>query len=836
MGRPLRLEPDNPDKIALIVQIKYPPKAGRVDYLAEMVFGFEQVMSGVVIGPERAGPEQGSTGKPSGGTPDNAPDNDFSGRLQDLPDDLREALQPLGRPLAEVLVASDDFNRHRYVRPEGYDTSVSDLLEHFPGIRREWFNEKLDGFKYLDPETGELATGIPYALIWAMSPERERSSERYYDSALVAAFLEKTDVPKIAGSETLSGDQLATRLGIPPSLVTVAARELKIVITEKSLIPGRHTRPSWRYSSEQIGQITDWVEALPVADDTKVWFSELSSAYGRFAHQYRDRRQMKTVQMRHPADSGMNGSGPYIDIDDAAAVRQEHARITGLMATTRAFQDIVRRTGMAKETLLRSMTPEERAAFDDTSNRFHEIGGSASKKPLRHLPISLADALEARLLGEHLSPHEVTRQQLAEWMGMSQGRVAQLLPTHQLGTKRLGPRNSQVAIYHISSLGLLADHYQKDGRGQGHVKDAGMLEQLATIDYSQLPALGEPSTEEQRAYARTVQLTILNISEESLRAAPQPETPPLPPPAAAESKSAGPAPAPVPGPGFAAQAAPDTAAKPEPPASPAPELAFVAPELDEPEPVEPEVVTPEPKATFEIPVLEPLPGSVGLDVIMDLTERSFRAVNNMVMQLGLSDYLRAGTLPPEHAELVISALSGGKKADGHQTATTAPAQQHADGVVQDIGPESAVRVSNTGAEKPTEDDPDPTHWRNVEDVMADLRCTPAALTYLVAGDRRSGPRIRRTDEGVSQIHTGLLERIRAATRRTSQSQTGWMSHARLAENVSIPSEELSAWMRDHRIAISQGEVQVARRSGQAAEFEVMYSERVWRKAMHAQPD
>jgi hypothetical protein len=325
MGRAFRLEPANPNKIATIVQIKFLPQIGHNDYSAEMAFGLEEVVTGITLGPETA-PTR------TGGAPRRTPDPELQRLLSRLPNTLRDALQPLGRPLAEILIAPNDPRYNRYTRPAGFDTSVSDLMEMFPGISRQWFHYHLDRFRHTEPDTEEVAIGIPHTLVRAMSPAAPIPAERFYDSEGVQRFLEKVDVPKIAGAESLGPDSLAQRLGVPVTLVLLGARTLGIVKTEKAMTPGKGAKPGTRYNGAEIAQISKWVEDIPIADDTKVWYTELTRQYGKFVSTYFTRTGVSTQTLRHPPDAELNGIGPYVDIDDADAMKAEYARNCGANA------------------------------------------------------------------------------------------------------------------------------------------------------------------------------------------------------------------------------------------------------------------------------------------------------------------------------------------------------------------------------------------------------------------------------------------------------------------------------------------------------------------------
>lgn len=515
MGRGLRREPANPDKIALIVQIKYPPRAGRVDYSAEMFFGLEEIMTGITLGAgvgyaspsSSAASASGDASRPAPGRPE--PDPAWTELLEKLPDDLKTALQPLGRPLSEVLLAPDDPRYNKYVRPPGYTTSVGQLMEQFPGVPRQWFYDNLDHFHYTDPETGERRTGIPRVLICALSPDAQPPADRYYHTAGVAKFLQTVDVPKIVSAESLSAKKLAQRLNVPVTLVKLGARTLTIEAEDNTLIPGAPAKAGRRYNAAEIARISAWVEAIPVADDTKVWHADLVRQYGRFAETYFARARVSTQLLRHPPDSGLNGIGSYVDIEEADAMKTECRHITELMLTHRSLREIVRRCKVPADTVLGHVTPEEQAYLDDSALKFSGIG--TAKRDARHLPIPVADKLEARVKDQRLGPVEVSRVAVAGRLGISESRLEQLGAGYRLGAKRIGPRNARSAIYHIAVLRMLAKYYL-DNKSK-----SADTTWLWEIDFSKLPRRGENPTPEQEKYARYVQRTILGIENRLLR-------------------------------------------------------------------------------------------------------------------------------------------------------------------------------------------------------------------------------------------------------------------------------------------------------------------------------
>jgi superfamily II DNA or RNA helicase len=874
MGRTFRLEPDNPDKIALLVQIKYMPVEGRTDYTAEMAFGFDQVMSGALIGPGlNLGGTGGAGGEGGNGGGSSAARDAMKKFLDSLPPELRRPLQPLGRPLSEVIIAPRD--RERYERPPGFDTTIDDILVRYPGFRDWWFRDKLSAYTFTDAN-GSETTGVPSVRVASILPD-QTGTTRYYHTATVEAFLAETDIPKVLQGESYSKGQLGQKFGVPPSLVVVAARETGIVLEEKvkgEVSNARAGRAGWRYSAEQAVTIGDWINAIPVAEDTMAWVGELTREYERYARNYFSNNNIPAETRRHPPDSGLNGIGLYVEQTDAQAMRNEHARIKALMAQTTPFRDIVNTSGVARETIREAMTPLERAWYDSPDMIFVEIGGE-SRRSAHHLPKDVAAALLERVSDNKIRPHEVSRRALADWMGISESRVRQILDDVPYSKKRIGPRGSQMAVYHISALQPLAESYRENGRGQTKEKDPAMLARLDAIDFSRLPQLGQAATVEQQEYARTIQLRELGLPETALgavhrsepaasRAAPEqpPATPPAPvaplalvtpAPAPAEPASSTPPTPEEP----AAPAAPETPAEPAAaaPAAPQPETPPLtvppaapveAPAKKIPKKAATAKKAPPPpapvKAESQPPAAEPpaatttagIPesGPMTFAEIMAHTGRSHDAVRNMLAQLGYTDDFANGLLSEDKTLLVVRALSGGKKRPAAAVPSSAARPQPENrGVVQSMDTPSAVHVRHEGEQQSVEDT-DPSHWQTVEQIIASLRCTPAALSQLVAGDnQKSGPRLRRNAEGLVEVHNSLVDRLRASARRLRSSSDGWMRNEVLAQQLGIPPEEVPKWMYRQGITVGQGESRVARYTGQKFDYEVIYGERVWRMAL-----
>ncbi len=515
MGRTFRYEPDNPDKVATIAQIKYAPEVGRVDYTAEMAFGFDEVMSGVTIG-LRPDSESGTT-EPSGRVRARPEDRDFLRRLAELPDELQAALAPAGKPLVDLLVAPNDPRYNRYVKPEGYDTSIADLLSRHPGISREWFHVNMGKFTYQDPTTGEEVIGVPYAFIRSILPESGARGERYYDTKGVELFLSQVPVPKVAPAQSFTSRGLGQYLGVPETLVEAVARKLEIVIEEKTLSPDRKSRgrPGRRFTGDEITRITEGINNIPIADDTHVWFAEITAQYGQFATAYCARKGIKSQPLRHPDDSPANGIGYFIDEGDARAIRAEHARLTGVMETHRSINAIAKRVGVNRMTVVRSLTDDERVYLDDPDLTFTPL--NARSKPVRHVPNEVADAIEARLAPK-LSNTEVPRRALAQTFGISEGRVAQLVGGYGAGRRRLGSyQGASQVVYHIHALASLIDFY-KSGRGRGN---AELPQAILDIDLDRLPKPGQEPTIPQLAYVDTVRQAILGINPALLGPSPR---------------------------------------------------------------------------------------------------------------------------------------------------------------------------------------------------------------------------------------------------------------------------------------------------------------------------
>ncbi len=803
MGRLFRFDPNNPNKVAIIAQILFEPEAGKRPVVtAEMLFGFNEITAGIIgtddieaiiaaakqiddeAEPAASGPATSgrSTARTASGK--SAEDDDLQRLMDGLPVDVREALQPAGRPLVEVVMADDDPARDRYIRPEGYETTFAQLAEDYPGISRWWWKNNLAKFVYQDEDNGQMRKGVPSALVYSFTSE---VGVRYYHTETVQKYLDTHTIPKVAQGETWSEDQVGVLLGIPPSLVTVGARECGIVLTEKIKPAVPHSKAGWRYTSQHVDQIVAWLETVPVADDTVEWLTALTSECGdNFVTAFLGARNVRPVRQRHGPDSAYNGVSVFVPADIARELRAEHARIADLMPVTRSVPEIARRTGVMVATVLSNMNEEDQGQYQDPGLRFIPHGG---KKATRHLRLPNADALERRLTEVYVEPWDLPRSYFAEWCGLTESGANRHVKNGTV-QKRLGDAGNSVAVHHIADLETFATHYRTKGRGRAGTKDPEMLAKLDLIDYDRLPKPGEPVAAEQAAYARKVQIELLGIPEAMLR------------PLAVAEPEAAPEPEPVPAP------------EPAPPAPSGPAPA---------EPTE-QVAGPVPLPPQAAPALEPAPPQsdhpdlvLSLDAIAAATGRSRAAVNGLVAQLGYAGLVAEDRLPFNIATAIIGGLRGGKRGSNGSAQLPLPE------VVRRAKPEAA----------PASEDTNPAHWQAVGDFMAGLTCSPVAFKRLLAQDRTPGNRLRKLDDGTQQIHRELAYRVETAAKGAKSVESGWMFNGQLAKNLGVEAVDLPAWLQAHGVVPGQGESRVARSSSLSTKYDVIYAARVWRTAMQA---
>jgi len=831
MGRGFRIEPDNPDKIAYIIQIKYPKPGSRAnDYLAEMAFGINHVTTGITLGIDLGrkleSPESDVPGL--GNEPKQKRDAGLERLLAGLPQELLEALQPLGRPLAEVLIAPDDPRYGQYVPPPGYSTSLTSLTKRYPGLAPQWFRNQLDHFKRAQPGPQDPAIGVPHVTVRNIAPD-QLSREQYYLTEGVEEFLRKVDIPKVVAATSVNPQTLADQLGVPVTLVELGARTLNIDLTKKAIVPGAGVKPGARLDPEERGKITRWVQAIPVADGTKVWNAELTRRYGQhFVATFFGNRGIEVQPMLHPPDSDQNGIGMYVDVEDVAALKAEHLRIVELMLTHRSLPEIVRRTGMASRTIINSLTDEERRYLEDPNLRFTHIGGA--RKPARHLPNEVADRVETRLLNSQLKPHEVTRAAVAQWLGISQGRVAQLARDQKLPARRLGLRNLPIAIYHVSALAVLADYYRQGNR-RGDAEQ--LLERLSQIDYAQLPARDAEPTPEQEAYCRQVQ-QLMGIAER-----PQPATPPSDTPAAEQGT----------------KPADDTLTASErwmPYEQVLTELSCTPAELanfitmtsalgegvrrldNGASEIRADYVSKMQAIALDNKADAAQARTISLDKVAEQVGRSVGAVMNVVKQLGLETEVHHGQIPQEMGAEILRFLTGGKKADRPTQPTDATPVTAATEASPAAGAVVSVILA-PGRER----DEDGVIWRNIEGehgILAELNCTPTAFAFLLDEDKKKGPRTRQNESGIQQISMPLLERIQRAIKRLKSFDTsGWMTHEKVAENMQLSPDELTLYMHEKGIFFGGGDLAVRRNVMRHGRLELLYSKTAWGKVLITQP-
>ncbi|HSX35226.1 MAG TPA: DEAD/DEAH box helicase family protein [Candidatus Saccharimonadales bacterium] len=301
-----------------------------------------------------------------------------------------------------------------------------------------------------------------------------------------------------------------------------------------------------------------------------------------------------------------------------------------------------------------------------------------------------------------------------------------------------------------------------------------------------------------------------------------------------------PAPAPAPAPAVRPDTAPATASK--------------TPERPQPQ-----------KAASET---KPFPDDVptmALDEIAAQSGRSPGAVQNCIRQLGLEDDVRAGKLRAEDGEQVVLLLGGGKRAKqaaAPQTAGTAPTAAETPAAENAAAPTAvtpqaaappltsppAVTTvkSTTKAAAPPPETKEPAAsgraegttsdivWRDLSEVLAELKSTASAFAILNRDIHFNPPRVRTSVDGEPvppQINAQLIPRLRQAihTLRPFDS-TGWMTHERLAENMGVEPNKLVEYMRTNGVMPGERDVRV-RRHSLTGTVELMYSENRWKKVL-----
>jgi hypothetical protein len=224
---------------------------------------------------------------------------------------------------------------------------------------------------------------------------------------------------------------------------------------------------------------------------------------------------------------------------------------------------------------------------------------------------------------------------------------------------------------------------------------------------------------------------------------------------------------------------------------------------------------------------------MALTELAALTGRSLPAVRGVVRQLGFEGRIEHGTLPRQNALSIAAVLAGGKqaRATAATTATAAGTATDAKRLDTTQGTPSEAKVPQPTPLQSAEE-ADYSDWTAAAVAMTRLRCTGAALSYLVASDSEHKRGVHRTEDGETLLSPALIGRIVATSRRIRPSDDGWMRHEVLARNMGVPPQGLASALRERGVGIGAGDARVVRLSGSAAyDFDVSYSPRVWRRAV-----
>jgi hypothetical protein len=127
-------------------------------------------------------------------------------------------------------------------------------------------------------------------------------------------------------------------------------------------------------------------------------------------------------------------------------------------------------------------------------------------------------------------------------------------------------------------------------------------------------------------------------------------------------------------------------------------------------------------------------------------------------------------------------------------------------------------------------------WLTPAGAMQELRCSGAALIFLVASVPGHKQYLRRDDNGMIQFNAELIGRIRSHTKRAPSVEYGWIRHERLAQQIGIEPQHLRAYIDKRGIALSPSDARVARVQGTTTsdiDFDLAYAPRVRRLVMQA---
>jgi hypothetical protein len=222
--------------------------------------------------------------------------------------------------------------------------------------------------------------------------------------------------------------------------------------------------------------------------------------------------------------------------------------------------------------------------------------------------------------------------------------------------------------------------------------------------------------------------------------------------------------------------------------------------------------------------------------LAELFERRPGGIVAAIRQLGLLDHIVADTFPDDYIDYLADAfdmLDRGERITPRQlTAKTAGKQQSAE-AKESPSTRNQPSTSSPPPAPVQQEDNDPTHWRNVEDVLTALKCTRAALDRLMQADRSSGPRLRSLDSGELQVHVEFVSHLTMRARRSRLSQDDWIKHGNLARIAGVPPQDLTAWLAKNGVNVNPNDNEVRRYPGQAVEYELTYNARVQKAVLRA---
>jgi hypothetical protein len=551
-GRALRPKADGREAVLVEILTPFGQDRQGLRYCLAQTFGLENIPgANVVLGHHRpfrfANEEEGTTDntvKPAQGGPPPYPyanpEGDGGGESEphgttgaggdggdgssdprphvdpiQLPHQLREAEVAPGTSIAEIIISPE--RRGKYVPPREFAVTASSLAEEY-GLPV--------GYIHYHFETRKGAQAVPYKLIRNLptddqTPEEMLAYDRYYHTEQLQARLAEQPLPRVSAEQVYSRAMLADMFHAPENMVEEAIVALELPSrepTRTSVDMGRRgAKPVQRYTVEEMNQISEWIERVPLAEPEDMTYARLVERYP-FAARYLTLED-RTVK-RHRPDTDRKGTDYFVTPDVVTRVEAEHARRNagGLMT----LNEVAELADVPVTILKRALSAEESATAK--SNRFTPKGGTSHAQ---HLPVDMAEAVIERIKPRPLEPTEITYQVFADRINASATELRQFVRPHgSEQMRRLPGSNYQVRTY---PLHLLREAEKRYGIRPEH---AGR-----PIDYDAIPEKGG-LTRVQAAAARRIQLEVLDLPPKILTNSEDATGRPAPKPAAAPEPSA----------------------------------------------------------------------------------------------------------------------------------------------------------------------------------------------------------------------------------------------------------------------------------------------------------